>query len=100
MIDRPPPFQGLKIGIPAIIPVKGRGFINQGSGLLVGIAAEAFEKASHDPEPRFLPARPPAKRILKFRKVQKKMQKLTRKTLKPLAASPSTLNHSLAPKLG
>ena len=61
MIDKPPPFQGLKIGIPAIIPVKGRGFINQGSGLL-GIAAEAFEKASHDPEPRFLPAQPPAKK--------------------------------------
>ena len=27
------PFKGLTIRIPIIIPIKGRGFINQGSGL-------------------------------------------------------------------
>ena len=34
MIDKSPPFKGLNIGIPIIIPIKGRGLINQGSGLL------------------------------------------------------------------
>ena len=29
-----PPFKGLKIRIPTILPTNGRGFINQGSGLL------------------------------------------------------------------
>ena len=33
MINKPPPFKGLNIRIPTIIPIKGRGFINQGSGL-------------------------------------------------------------------
>ena len=47
MINNPPPFKGLNIRIPIIIPIKGRGFIriqivipikgrgfmNQGSGL-------------------------------------------------------------------
>ena len=33
MINKLPPFEGLNIRIPIIIPVKGRGFINQGSGL-------------------------------------------------------------------
>ena len=33
MIDKPPPFKGLDIKIPIIIPIKGRGFINLGSGL-------------------------------------------------------------------
>ena len=33
MINKPPPFKGLHIRIPTIIPIKGRGFINQGSGL-------------------------------------------------------------------
>ena len=32
MINKPPPFQGLNIRIPIRIPVKGRGFITQGSG--------------------------------------------------------------------
>ena len=32
MINKPPPFKGLPIRIPIIIPIKGRGFINQGSG--------------------------------------------------------------------
>ena len=31
MIHKPPLFNGLNIWIPIIIPVKGRGFINQGS---------------------------------------------------------------------
>ena len=32
-MNKPPPFKGLNITIPIIIPIKGRGFINQGSGL-------------------------------------------------------------------
>ena len=32
-IDKPPPFTGLNIRIPIIIPVKGSGFIDQGSWL-------------------------------------------------------------------
>ena len=34
MINEPPPFKGLIIRILIIIPIKGKGFINQGSGLL------------------------------------------------------------------
>ena len=34
MINKPPPFKGLNVRIPSIIPTKGRGFINQGSGLV------------------------------------------------------------------
>ena len=30
MINKPPPFKGLNIRIPIIIPVKRRGFINHG----------------------------------------------------------------------
>ena len=33
MINKPPPFKGLNIRIPITTPIKGRGFINQGSGL-------------------------------------------------------------------
>ena len=33
MINKPPPFKCLNIRMPNIIPVMGRGFINQGSGL-------------------------------------------------------------------
>ena len=33
MINKLSPFKGLNIKIPIIIPIKGRGFINQGSGL-------------------------------------------------------------------
>ena len=33
MINKPPPFKGLNIGIPITVPIKGRAFINQGSGL-------------------------------------------------------------------
>ena len=33
-IYKPPPLKGLSIRIPIIIPIKGRGFINQGSTLL------------------------------------------------------------------
>ena len=36
MINKPPPFKGLDIRITIMIPIKGRGFINQGSGLLGG----------------------------------------------------------------
>ena len=34
MINKPPPFKGLNIRILTIIPVKGRRFINHGSGLV------------------------------------------------------------------
>ena len=43
MINKPPPFKGLNIGIPIIIPTKGRGYINQGSGL--GFRVHNFEFA-------------------------------------------------------
>ena len=33
MINKPPPFKGLNIRIHTIVPIKGRGFINHGSGL-------------------------------------------------------------------
>ena len=33
MINKHPPFKGLNIKIPIIIPIEGRGFINQGSAL-------------------------------------------------------------------
>ena len=33
MINKPPLFKGLNIRIPIMIPIKGRGFINQGPGL-------------------------------------------------------------------
>ena len=33
MINKPPPFEGLNIRIPIIIRIKGREFINQGSGV-------------------------------------------------------------------
>ena len=33
MINKPPPIKDLSIRIPIIIPIKGRGFINQGLGL-------------------------------------------------------------------
>ena len=41
MIDKPP-FKGLNIRIPTIIPIKGRGFINQGSGLACIPTSEAL----------------------------------------------------------
>ena len=31
-MNKPPPFKGLDIRIPIIIPIQGRGFINHGSG--------------------------------------------------------------------
>ena len=34
MINKPPPFKGLNIRIPIIIPIKGKGFVIQGSTLL------------------------------------------------------------------
>ena len=33
MLNKPPPFKDLNIRMPIIIPIKGRGFINHGSGL-------------------------------------------------------------------
>ena len=35
MINKPALFKGLNTRIPVIIPVEGRGFINQGSGLIL-----------------------------------------------------------------
>ena len=34
MINKPPPFKDLNIGIPIVIPIKGRGVINHESGVL------------------------------------------------------------------
>ena len=33
MINKPPPFKGLNIRIPIIIPIMGRGFTSHGSTL-------------------------------------------------------------------
>ena len=33
MINKPPPFRGLNVRIPSIIPIKGSRFMNQGSTL-------------------------------------------------------------------
>ena len=33
MINKPPPFKGRNIWIPIITPTKGRGFVDQGSGI-------------------------------------------------------------------
>ena len=33
MINKPSPLKGLNVRIPIIIPMKGRGSVNQGSGL-------------------------------------------------------------------
>ena len=37
MMNELPPFKDLDIRIPIIIPIKGRGFINHGSGLGSGL---------------------------------------------------------------
>ena len=46
--NKSPPFKGLNVRIPIIIPIKGRGFMNQGSrlgfrvkGYSVGVLASA-----------------------------------------------------------
>ena len=65
MINKPPPFKGLNIRIPIVIPIKGRGFINQGSTLnpkaprasffasfVVGAAAAEDEDAEGTAIPR------------------------------------------------
>ena len=35
MMNKPPPFRGFNIRILIISPIKGRGFINHGSGLCI-----------------------------------------------------------------
>ena len=35
MINKPPTFEDLNMRIPVIIPIKGRGFLNHGSGLCI-----------------------------------------------------------------
>ena len=42
MINERPPFKGPNIRIPIVIPIKGRGFINQGCGLGLGLAPETL----------------------------------------------------------
>ena len=45
MTNKPPPFKGLTIGIPTIIPIKGRGLVHQGSTLVIeglGFRVEAL----------------------------------------------------------
>ena len=55
MINKPPPFKGLKIRIPIIVPIRGRGFINQGSGVVIGEGGNANMLANHQAEkgPRY-----------------------------------------------
>ena len=43
MINNPLPFEGLNIIIPVIIPIKGRGCIDQGSGLGLKVSGLGFE---------------------------------------------------------
>ena len=44
MIHKPPPFKGLNTRIPSMIPTKGRGFVNHGSGLgVLRFSAKSFE---------------------------------------------------------
>ena len=40
MMNKLPPFKGLNIRIPILIPIKGRGVINQGSGLVLALPLE------------------------------------------------------------
>ena len=42
MTNEPPPSKGLNIRIPFIIPIKERGFINQGSGSGFKVSAVEF----------------------------------------------------------
>ena len=42
MSNNPPPFKGLNIRIPIVLPIQGRGFTNQGSGLGLKIGSVAF----------------------------------------------------------
>ena len=42
MINTSPPYKGLNIRIPMIIPIKGRGGINHGSGLSPGVRLECL----------------------------------------------------------
>ena len=37
LINKPPPFKGLGIRIPIIISIKGRGFVNQGCGIIANL---------------------------------------------------------------
>ena len=46
MINKPPPFKG-RDRIPGIIPIKGRGLINQGSTLTIN-PDNAFSQLLHD----------------------------------------------------
>ena len=47
MINEPPPFKDLNIRIPIITPIKGRGFINHGSGLAKGVPAAPSTSQAH-----------------------------------------------------
>ena len=57
MINNPPPFKGLNIGIPIIMPIKGRGSINKGSGLSVSVyfvgLSKEFPYSPYTNPPRF-----------------------------------------------
>ena len=58
MITEPPPFQGLNIKIPIIIPIHGNGFIHLGSGLHGGggssLMSSSFPGGSKYPIIRYL----------------------------------------------
>ena len=52
MINKPPPFKGLNTRIPIIIPIKGRGFINHGSGVRAFLFTEPTTyRPQHFPNP-------------------------------------------------
>ena len=44
MINKPPPLKCLDVRISIIIPIKGRGFINQGSGLNLNLRHSALHE--------------------------------------------------------
>ena len=77
MINKPPPFKGLNIRIPIIIPIKGRGFINQGSGLPAYVDL-SFKGLGH-----------PCKSLLKCSRIP--VVKLLKKRVHDSVASPSWL---------
>ena len=72
MINKPPPFKGLNIRIPIITPIKGRGFINQESG--VPISGDSSKMFGVDPViPRnstsMIPIFSPALSLMKHKQI-------------------------------
>ena len=65
MINKPAPMKGLHIRIPMKIPIKGREFINHGSGLFLGLGLGlyglSFQSLSNDYDHKNPPPPPPHK---------------------------------------